>query len=253
MMKKQAQDFARYGHFQGMMARHDLYRLETYGERIYGLDGEYTNIVFATDAFGRILVAEAFSANINEYNCLLSSWFYTNIIGGAAPAPEPENQVPLVLWNKADQCQGPRVFACSSVVDNNQDIGCEMFIGKVVEPHIFTPYPYIWNYYRDMISGPVRMYNIFLEAKRMNIEARMSGLMYKFPILQDPRPGFEGKDPGYPKYNTLLELLCMIHNLGVTEESPSCKNIEDQNRLQFAENTENGLHGVEYWAIKHVT
>lgn len=45
-------------HFQGMMARHDLYRVEAYGEWIYGLDGDFINIVFATDD-STILVSEA--------------------------------------------------------------------------------------------------------------------------------------------------------------------------------------------------
>lgn len=53
-MKKQAQDFAvcPIRSYQSMMERHELYRVETCGERIYGLDGEFINIVFATDAFG---------------------------------------------------------------------------------------------------------------------------------------------------------------------------------------------------------
>lgn len=65
------------------------------------------------------------------------------------------------------------------MVDNNQDIGCEMFIGKLLEPHILVPYPYIWNFYCDMMSGTVRVYNKFLEEKRMNIEGTMSRLMRK--------------------------------------------------------------------------
>lgn len=112
-------------------------------------------------------------------HCLRNGWFYNTSIGGAIPKPEAENQVPLVLCNKAGLCKGQKVFARFSVVDNNQDIGCEMFIGKLLEPHILVPYPYIWNFYRDMMSGTVRVYNKFLEEKRMNIEGTMSRLMRK--------------------------------------------------------------------------
>lgn len=253
-MKRRAEDFARYQHWQGLMGRFDFHRLTNYGSRIYGLSGKYSNVLFATDALGRFIWAEAFPANMNEYQCLINSGLY-RIIGGAAPQPAVENRVPLFECRKGGDCKEPSgPFACYLIYDNNGDMCAEMLLGNVIEPHFLSPFPKLWEYYRCRLSGTALAFNKKLENTRMPIESRMSSLNNKFQVLNDPIKGF-GEDRGYVVYNQLLEALCAVNNEGLAlNRRPLSRyqDASDQNRIEWADATPHGPDRLANWAIMHV-
>lgn len=234
------------------MARQDLYRLSTFGSDIYGMEGEYTNILFTSDAFGRLLTAEAFPGNMNEYQCLRHSWLY-RMIGAYAPQPAVLNRVPLILCRDKRNCKVPTPIAAFTLSDNNGDFACEMFLGDVPEPHFITPFPRIWDYYRSILSGTAHAFNVNLHNSRVSIEKIMSNLCSKFPVLNNPNPHFERTtNLDYASYNELLEALVAVHNEGITENSPTYRAASPSNQILFTAATAHGAHRLNNLAYNHI-
>lgn len=252
-MESQARDFARYGHWQGMMFRFDFWRNTHFGSTISGLHGRYSNVLFATDAFGTILMTEAFPGSIREYQCLRQSLLYA-MFGGHAAQPAVGFRVPLVMCRKRPSCLVPGPIACFGVFDNNADLETAMFTGDTAEPHFLSPVLRVFDYYREQLCGKFRAFNELLENKRMNIETRMSVLMKRFPVLVNPEPGMgitPGGNPDYIMYNELLQVITAISNQGVTEDSRHYQAPSPTNALTFLP-PPNAPHDVDVWAINHI-
>lgn len=196
-----------------MISRHDFHRLREFGTEINGPIGRFSHVLFATDACGRFIMAEAFPGNQSEYWSLRQSWYYKTL-GSCAAEPSAANRVPVFKCRYWKGCEdesnsdGEKEWACFSVQDNNVDLD-NLFLNNP-EPRILSSYNWIFENYRERLSRRAQEYNAKLENVRFPIERTQERLYEQFTVLWKPdayrETGWSSDATQYMLYNDLVEV-----------------------------------------------